>query len=67
MSAELVDAMQVTRDRLTDVANIWIELAQAKLSPLLEKLPESVGRFVKPKASRTTAEVADGSADAPSS
>ena len=42
-------------------------LAQAKLTPYIEKLPESVGRFVKPKVAETPAAVAGGSADAPSS
>jgi hypothetical protein len=67
MSAELTDAMQITRERLSDVANVWKELAQAKLTPYIEKLPESVGRFVKPKVAGTPAAVAGGSADAPSS
>lgn len=67
MSAELTDAMQVTRERLTDVANVWIELAQAKLTPYLDKLPDSVGRLMKTKVAGTPAEVAGGSADAPSS
>lgn len=68
MSAELNDAMQITRERLADVAHVWIELAQAKLTPYLDKLPESVGRLVKPKvAGAPAAEVASGSADAPSS
>jgi hypothetical protein len=66
MSHELNDAMQVTRERLTDVANVWIELAQAKLTPYLEKLPESVGRYVKPKGAVPAEAVAGGSADAPS-
>jgi hypothetical protein len=66
MSYELNDAMQVTRERLTDVANVWKELAQAKLTPYLEKLPESVGRYVKPKVAGPTEAVAGGSADAPS-
>jgi hypothetical protein len=66
MSAELTDAMQITRDRLTDVKNVWLELAQTKLSSYLEKLPEPVGRFVKSKAAGTPAEVAGESAHAPS-
>jgi hypothetical protein len=66
MNAQLSDAMAVTRERLTDVANVWKELAQATLTPYLEKLPESVGRFVKPKATGPAAEVTGGSADAPS-
>jgi len=65
MSAQLDDAMAVTRERLTDVANVWKELAQAKLSLYLEKLPESVGRYVKPKVTGP-AEVVGGSVDAPS-
>jgi len=67
MNAELTDAMQITRERLTDVKNVWLELAQAKLTPYLEKLPEPVGRFVKSKAAGAPAEVAGESADAPSS
>ena len=76
MTAELTDAMQITRDRLTDVKNVWVELAQAKLTPYLSnaadyisalKLPEPVGRFVKQKATGTPVEVAGGSVDAPSS
>ena len=67
MSAELNDAMQITRERLSDVANVWKELAQAKLTPYIEKLPESVGRFVKHKVAEPPAAVAAGSADAPSS
>jgi len=66
MSAELTDAMQITRERLTDVKNVWVELAQAKLSLYMEKLPEPVSRFVKPKAAGTPAEVAGESAHAPS-
>ena len=67
MSSELTDAMQVTRERLTDVANVWKGLAQAKLTPYLDKLPESVGKLVKPMIAGPTAAVAGGSADAPAS
>lgn len=66
MSTELTDAMHITRERLTDVKNVWLELAQSKLSPYLAKLPEPVGRLVKPKVAGTPAEVAGESADAPS-
>lgn len=67
MSSELNDAMQVTRERLSDVANVWKELAQAKLTLYVDKLPESVGKLVKPMIAGPAAAVAGGSADAPAS
>lgn len=78
MSAQLNDAMQITRERLNDVKNVWLELAQSKLTPYLskaaadyaaalEKLPEPVGRFVKAKAAGAPAQAAGESTDGPSS
>jgi hypothetical protein len=41
------DPMKVTREHLTEVAQVWKDYAQAKLAPYLDKLPESMGRYVK--------------------
>jgi hypothetical protein len=66
MSSEMAHAMQVTRERLADVANVWKGLAQAKLTPYLDKLPEAVRKVVKPMIAGTPAAVPGGAADAPS-
>ncbi len=68
MSSNPSEPLKITRERLTEVAHVWAdfarELAQVKLLPLVEKLPEPVGRLLKSRLPGAPATTAGESVDA---
>jgi hypothetical protein len=49
------DPIAFTRDRLQEIAVVWIEVTKRKLAPLMEKVPAPIARYVKARTGMGTA------------
>ena len=65
MSSDSTDPMEATRQRLSEIAQLWIDHARKKATPYVEKLPAPVRQQVNERILGVHAEAEAGPADAP--
>jgi hypothetical protein len=44
------DPIAFTRDRLQEIAVVWIDVAKRKIAPLMEKVPAPLARYLRPRS-----------------
>ncbi|HMI90882.1 MAG TPA: hypothetical protein VK509_05935 [Polyangiales bacterium] len=44
------DPIVFTRERLQEIAVVWIDATKRKLAPLMEKVPAPIARYLKARA-----------------